>query len=263
MTALAAITLGSELAPRDFDAVVTGVFDRTCNIRLSSGCLVTCSTADYFDMPRGIRVDTSAGFSFQSAVRCKTSSHCRGGIVRFAGSNFKIDCRDASVWQGNFKQKFRPPAHLVNKLWEMAHSDFRENLPYFRPESLIGRGDGLTPTGDDILTGLLAAPMLVAPNRASHQALASKVKLLSYVTNEISRKMLEDAAEGLFIEPVVSLLSAIYGNGDLQRAIRNLRAVGATSGVAMLMGVLAGVANVEGIRLKPEGTLQLHSVGLI
>ena len=263
MTALAAITLGSELAPRDFDAVVTGVFDRTCNIRLSSGCLVTCSTADYFDMPRGIRVDTSAGFSFQSAVRCKTSSHCRGGIVRFSGSNFQIDCRDASIWQGNFKPKFRPPAHLVNKLWEMAPSDIRENLSNFRPESLIGTGEGLTPAGDDILTGLLAAPMLVAPKQHSHQTLASKIRLLSYGTNEISREMLNDAAEGLFIEPVVSLLSAIYGNGDLQEAVRNLRAVGATSGVAMVMGIFAGVANVEGIQLKPISTYQLHSVDLI
>jgi len=261
MSALAAINLGSELALTDFDALVIGVFDRACNIRLPSGYLATCTTADYFDMPRGIRVDTSAGFSFQSAVRCGASSNYRGGIIRFSGSRFKIDCRNASVWRGKFEPKTRPPAHLIKNLWRMTSSDIRENLPYLRPESLIGRGEGLTPAGDDILAGLLAAPMLLAPKRLAHQVLASKIRQLSYVTNEISREMLNDAAEGLFIEPVVSLLSAIYGNGDLQKAIRILCAVGATSGLAMLTGVVAGVAKLEGIRLKPGSNHQLHLSG--
>jgi len=261
MNALAAIKLGPELVLTNFDAMVTGVFDRACNIRLASGIIATCTTADYFDMPRGIRVDTSAGFSFQSAVCYGTFSHCRAGILRFSGSRLKIDCRNASVWRGKFEPKTRPTAHLIKNLWRMTPSDMRGNLPYFRPETLIGRGEGLTPAGDDILTGLLAAPMLVAPKWVAHQVLASKIRLLSCATNEISREMLNDAAEGLFIEPVVSLLSAIYGNGDLREAILNLRAVGATSGLAMLTGILAGVANVEGIGLKPDSKYALHLSG--
>ena len=89
------------------------------------------------------------------------------------------------------------------------------------------------------------------PTRRSNQALVSAIRLRLRATNEISAQMLDDATEGLFIEPVVSLLSAIYGNGDLQEAVRNLCAVGVTSGAAMLMGVLAGVADVENIRIQP------------
>ncbi len=256
MTALAAITLGSELPLADFDAVVAGVFDRACNIRLANGHLATCTTADYFDMPRGIRIDTPADFRFQSAVRRGTSTYCRGGIVRFSASSLKIDCRGAVVWRGKFKPRSRPPARLVRELWNMVRSDVREIPPNFWPQTLIGRGEGLTPAGDDVLAGLLAAPMLVAPTRRSHQELASKIRLRLYATNEISGEMLNDATEGLFIEPVVSLLSAIYGNGDLQEALHNLCAVGATSGTAMLMGVLAGVADVENIRIQlaPDAT---------
>ena len=110
MTALAAITVGSELLLTDFDAVVTGVFDRACNFRLVNGRLATCTTADYFDIPRGIRVDTPADFRFQSAVGRGTSIHCRGGIVRFSASSLKIDCRGAVVWRGKFKPRSRPPA---------------------------------------------------------------------------------------------------------------------------------------------------------
>ena len=251
MTALAAITVGSELLLTDFDAVVAGVFDRACNIRLANGHLATCTTADYFDMPRGIRVDTAAGFRFSSAVRCGASAHCRVGIVRFSTSSLKIDCRGAVVWRGKFKPRSRPPARLVRELWNMVRSGAREIPPNFQPQTLIGRGEGLTPAGDDILAGLLAAPMLVAPSRPSNKALASEVLLRLRATNEISAEMLNDAMEGLFIEPVVSLLSAIYGNGDLQEAVRNLCAVGATSGTAMLIGVLAGVADVENIRIQP------------
>ena len=133
----------------------------------------------------------------------------------------------------------------------MVRSGARETPPNFRPQTLIGRGEGLTPAGYDVLAGLLAAPMLVVPTRRSNQALASAIRLRLRATNEISAEMLNDATEGLFIEPVVSLLSAIYGNGDLQEAVRNLCAVGATSGAAMLMGVLAGVADVENIRIQP------------
>ena len=251
MTALAAITVGSELLLTDFDAVVTGVFDRACNFRLVNGRLATCTTADYFDIPRGIRVDTPADFRFQSVVRRGTSTHCRGGIVRFSASSLKIDCRGAVVWRGKFKPRSRPPAGLVRELWNMVRSVAREFPPIFSPRTLIGRGEGLTPAGDDVLAGLLAAPMLVAPTRRSNRALASEIRLRLRATNEISAEMLNNAMEGLFIEPVVSLLSAIYGNGDLQEAVRNLCAVGATSGTAMLIGVLAGVADVENIRIQP------------
>ena len=142
----------------------------------------------------------------------------------------------------------------------MVRSGVREIPPKFWPQTLIGRGEGLTPAGDDVLAGLLAAPMLVAPTRLSNRALASEIRLRLRATNEISAEMLNDAMEGLFIEPVVSLLSAIYGNGDLQEAVRNLYAVGATSGAAMFMGVLAGVADVENIRIQPtpDSTKQLR-----
>jgi hypothetical protein len=250
LTALAAITVGSEMPSTDFDALVTGVFDRACNIRLANGRLATCTTANYFDMPRGIRVDNAEGFRFATVLRCGASAHCRGGIVRFAASGLKIDCRAAAVWRGEFLPRARPPVRLLRRLWRMARSGAVEFPPGSCPQSLIGRGAGLTPAGDDVLAGLLAAPMLVAPTRRSSRTLAVQTRLHLCATNEVGAEMLFDATQGLFIEPVVSLLSAIYGNGGIENAIRNLRAVGATSGAAMLLGVLAGVADVENIKLS-------------
>jgi hypothetical protein len=64
--------------------------------------------------------------------------------------------------------------------------------------------------------------------------------------------MLFDAAQGLFIEPIISMLSALYGQGCVQKSSQNLRAVGESSGPAMLLGILAGVADVENFNLQRQ-----------
>jgi hypothetical protein len=259
MTPLAAISVGSILPATGFDAVVSGVFDHACNIRLADGRLATCTTVDYFDMPRGIRVDTVQSFRFASALRGHTSAHCRGGVLRFEASALKIDLRRASTWTGKFTPKTRPPARLLQDMWRTALADDRFALA-FRctlgrhlaelPGHLIGRGPGLTPAGDDLLAGRLAAPMLLAPGGQSSHTLCWQTRKHLSATNEISAQMLDDATHGLFIEPVISLMSALYSNGSIEQAARNLRAVGATSGPAMLLGVLAGIGHIENFDLQ-------------
>jgi hypothetical protein len=251
MMRLAALSVGSEALLSTADGVVCGVFCRSCNIRLTDGSLLTCATSDYFDMPRGIRVRAADGFKFNTVIPGGAAAHLRGGILRFAGCDLKIDLRGAHVWTPKFKPVSRPSIQDI-LAFGFELDIFKERDPEIVVRNLIGRGAGLTPEGDDTLTGLLAASVLVAPDRSESQALSHHVMNHLHATNDISRQMLSDAAQGLFIEPIISMLSALYGQGCVRKSGQNLLAVGESSGRAMLVGILAGVAAVEDFNLQRQ-----------
>ena len=101
---------------------------------------------------------------------------------------------------------------------------------------LLGRGDGLTPSGDDVLAGYLvaaAAYRLPADNlRALVQAEAPQR------TTTLSAALLRHAAAGEAIPQVGGLLDALRGARPLRAALADLLDVGHTSGAALAAGVL-------------------------
>jgi hypothetical protein len=269
MPAITAISIGSQVPQGNFDGTVSTVFDRTCNIRLACDRILTLATAEQFDMPAGIRIKSAPGFRFVEAVSGNASVHCRAGVLRLSDSAIRIDLRHAGVWRGECVRAADPPPALLRALWREAVTEERSNAlsiePFFGDRLLapaqddkavaamvgwlIGRGTGLTPAGDDALAGFLAAPMLLRPNHPASRALVRHTNQCLHLTNEISRQMLRDAMRGLFIEPVITLLSALHGAASLDDAVDDLCAVGGSSGRAMLLGVLAGVAFVNGVHL--------------
>lgn len=253
MTSFAASSIGQRASTSGLKGVVTGVFDQTCNIRLKDGSQVTCATADYFNMPRGILVDAPENFKFRSYLNGGAAARCRGGILRFSQSDLKIDLRHAQIWSVSFKPTVHPTEHVLTRLWRTISPQnyFGFNISLLNQslaklvDTLIGRGPGLTPAGDDILTGLLAAP-----NDRWCKTLAFEISNASKMTTDISRQMLRDAANGHFIEPISNLKSALYGTGNIDKAFQRLQFVGSSSGDAMAMGLLAGIAYSENICLE-------------
>ena len=112
---------------------------------------------------------------------------------------------------------------------------------------LLGRGPGLTPTGDDVLAGaLVSLTALGAPAAAS---LATAVlRAAPDSTTTVSMALLRHAARGECIPQLSDLLVAVAGGGEdpaagvLPRAAGALLAVGHCSGAGLLHGVLVGVA---------------------
>jgi hypothetical protein len=105
---------------------------------------------------------------------------------------------------------------------------------------LVGLGPGLTPSGDDVLGGLLVALALVGRIalrdrlwRALHRAIAER-------TTEISRAHLAAAAEGQGGAQLHSALSAIMrgASAGIEGACAALGGVGHTSGWDALAGGL-------------------------
>ena len=99
---------------------------------------------------------------------------------------------------------------------------------------LQGRGAGLTPSGDDVLAGILLVCAINPECRGALDRLARSAR-----TTALSRAYLRWAAAGQSIQPAHALLdAAAAGDGDgMGRAARSLAAVGATSGQSLTAGV--------------------------
>jgi hypothetical protein len=111
---------------------------------------------------------------------------------------------------------------------------------------LLGRGDGLTPEGDDVIVGALAAYRLVGDSLG-----ADPEQLLDDVspplmlqarrrTTRLSASLIAHSLNGAVATPVADLLRAVTGRGSLLPALEALRRVGHSSGTAMAHGALCG-----------------------
>lgn len=100
------------------------------------------------------------------------------------------------------------------------------------PLALLGRGPGLTPSGDDVLAGYLLGC------RALGQPVPSVAGL--HRTTALSAALLRHAFVGECVPEVAALVSALAGDAPLP--IDALLRVGATSGAALAAGVLLASA---------------------
>jgi len=122
---------------------------------------------------------------------------------------------------------------------------------------LIGLGMGLTPTGDDILVGILGGLEVLkhivgADNVGPNDVCATLDQLRAAIrqeapgrTNLASCQALCSATEGRFCEALLHLLDALCRPGTTTREIisfaQSVLCLGHTSGVDLLTGVIAAL----------------------
>lgn len=103
---------------------------------------------------------------------------------------------------------------------------------------LLGRGDGLTPVGDDVLAGWLIGAR--AAGRTT-RPVAAAVRAAAHRTTELSAALLSHAADGETIPELRGLLGALMSEaaapGAVEAATARLLAVGHSSGAGLLLGV--------------------------
>ena len=145
---------------------------------------------------------------------------------------------DYAVWAGAV-----PPVEpdLVG-VWDEAAAAVRFGDLVSACRLLEGRGGGLTPTGDDVLAGVM---LVAAADRSRRPALRQLARQAR--TSDLSRAFLEWSAQGSSIEPAHAVLEAA-ASGDrtgLARAAETLARVGASSGRALLAGLALAVRMVR------------------
>jgi hypothetical protein len=104
---------------------------------------------------------------------------------------------------------------------------------------LLGRGQGLTPSGDDALAGIL----LVAHAMGRAAPLAAAVRRRAGATTAVSAALLDAAADGYAAPDVVALVDAAIAGDDvtLARTLPAVLAIGHTSGHDLVAGIAAAL----------------------
>jgi len=273
---LQAHSIGALIKPERISGAVHSVFQNACNLRLKTGEIVVLLVRENLNVPHGIRLNTPQGFSFEAILPVDAAMHIRAGVLRFETSSpFALDLRTANIWHCPIGALGANMAELSNlTAWHNAtdcfqHHDKQTGLDgfafwpdlraaIFQVEAkqtasllnpLIGRGPGLTPSGDDFIVGLLAGLWAQAshdPKRTRYITVLGK-SLEKYLpkTSDISAAYLSAACQGEVSESL-SILSCALARGanaaTLKSAMDQALAVGHTSGADGVAGLLAGLS---------------------
>jgi Protein of unknown function (DUF2877) len=241
--------------------IVHSVFARAVNLMVRAE-MWTLLAADRADLPFGIRV-ASADFD-ALGLRKGDPVNVRAAFVSFGSGNAccVVDCRAATRWLPAYHNKIEPG--LAGRLADLAaiasdrswHESARMaqavrsalEVPAALGDVLtevVGRGPGSTPSGDDVLVGILAvlnSRHSGAVGARATESLGRAILPLLWTTTDISGQLLRQAVKGLFSRDVHELVSALLGNPDprqLRNTIRRVIGTGATSGADTCMGLLA------------------------
>jgi Protein of unknown function (DUF2877) len=293
---LAALSAGAQAARGRFNGTVHSVFGQACNIRLDDGRMLTLLAPHLGNVPHGVRIDAPAGFAFSRHLAVGEQVGCRADLLRVVGG-LSVDLGSAHAWRGELPSanvELGMPA--VAQAWRAAwralrrgrpradHADAttlsraldRQGVRLARAaralesdeaartlERLIGCGPGLTPSGDDLVTGFLAGLFSTtgddSARRAFLEAFCLTVATAAASTADISRAYLAHAVEGRFAEPLVTLAHHLGAGAD-RDAIDSITTaalrVGHTSGGASVFGLLLGLAT-----WAPDAALRAPPLG--
>lgn len=124
--------------------------------------------------------------------------------------------------------------------WLAQHRAGTPGDPADAVTALIGCGDGLTPAGDDYLTGFLIALHSVDQHRAGQQLTAHLQNHVIQRTSRISAAHLLAACRGMASEYLHNFIYAVMANNRpaLQSATDQLRSYGHSSGYYAARGAI-------------------------
>ncbi|MBP2077005.1 DUF2877 domain-containing protein [Oceanobacillus polygoni] len=109
----------------------------------------------------------------------------------------------------------------------------------------IGRGLGLTPSGDDLLTGMCAS-LSILHGTSNHFHIQLKDYVMQYGlqrTTQVGYEYLYYAAQHEYHSHLIQFCSALLTEqeSDLSTVLEEMRAIGHTSGTDTIIGVLLGM----------------------
>lgn len=110
--------------------------------------------------------------------------------------------------------------------------------------SLVGAGQGLTPSGDDFLSGFMAA-LRACGSPALASAVAGAIQKNLALTGDISASLLRCAVEGFWLDPLLDLACALAADNTRSalHSLESLCGLGHSSGADIASGLLLGVAS--------------------
>ena len=261
---------------------VHSLFKRTINIMcLTNHQLYTLASRDIDNAPNTILLDCSAMENRE--IQLEDEVFCEGTVLQI-GNAFRIDVSNVEVvemtmpeFPENEERLKRNVASMKKKIEEIGTSggiqEDTASLNLFDREvsklltartevlrkhvskgrvheavlsanSIIGLGPGLTPSGDDYLTGLMAVFMV--PNHPNPEWKLFCEEVASNAlsaTNIISYSAIFQASTGRIRVSLTQLLTCLFTGEeeDLVPALEAVLVIGSSSGTDMALGIIAGV----------------------
>lgn len=170
-----------------------------------------------------------------------------GGVRVFAPWRpARADLHDAADALRSMVESLTAPADLQRQWHAVRRAVAAGDLLAAR-RLLEGRGGGLTPTGDDVLAGLLLVRAWCGEDESVLLRVAGDT-----ATTTLSKSFLAWAARGQSVAPVHDLIAhaARPDRPAFDRAVATVSAIGGSSGTALLWGIGLSVspAQLEGVR---------------
>lgn len=174
--------------------------------------------------PQTRRVDTVIPRRDREEISFAQWQRCRAAL----------DARQCDTAAGEMMEElYRQLRREIIKLRKGLRDGEREEICR-RCKAMVGLGQGLTPTGDDMLLGALTALTMYEPELGAK--LAEAVGPLLDRTNDISASYLRQALQGRAATPVIGALEGLV-TGEWT-AVETLLQVGHSSGGDILEGIL-------------------------
>ncbi len=267
-----------------FAGVVHSAFHRAVNIAcLCCGELHTLVTGDLDDGPNSLVV---AADDFLAMGICQGDSvRAGGGSLAIAGKA-TVNVTEAAIWRTPMPETHCATGLLRRRLAEAEAAIWRNGTPggfiegmadtevarlmtrmlhegadglalalgrgdtdaaLAHARRLLGLGPGLTPSGDDFLTGLLAARALCRrqSDLGSDGFARGVVQSAKSATNPIAYAAIAKAARGEVRERVARLIIALGSapGEPLPPVLAQVLAIGSSSGTEIAFGVTRGLAS--------------------
>ncbi|MCB9943518.1 MAG: DUF2877 domain-containing protein [Geminicoccaceae bacterium] len=186
------------------------------------------------------RFERSAYVAVDGELVCITDPALYDGAINMrcrrlpaAGADVWLDGRSARRWHPDPW----PSPDCIQGCMQLVAGRCRDVPVASGGLSLLGRGEGLTPDGDDIIAGMMLAWRAVGARFDATPVLAAAAER----THAISLAHLRAAAHGYASAPVHAALAALldpeYSYSDLAPAMAGLDAVGHSSGRSTLTGI--------------------------
>ncbi|MEJ7542084.1 DUF2877 domain-containing protein [Staphylococcus intermedius] len=226
-------------------------FQKGFNLMNQNGAIIFVGTNENGSFPFGISVDEETKKKMLAQIQRNDEFHVDCLKLKHAQFSLDLDTiideprqnfHDADVealWMHLNAYDFSDYAHTDFSLSRMKEfkrvlSDSEENvIPQLT--FLVGRGNGLTPTGDDILVGLLYSHF-IQPFIAPVHFQTMMTLIAQERTTIISENFLNLALQGIFSSRISQLNDTVS-----DEAIQALVEVGSSSGKDTLYGIYIGL----------------------
>lgn len=244
------------LAASPGPARLLGSFPAACYLRLRSGVVIAVLSSDAVQLPIGLTLPWRASQLDLRSVTDQPAAVCPGKPPELRLGRLHITLtgnRDAALSGcGRPVQLAGPPDGggpawvQLERLW--AGEPFQD--PAGSVDRLLGRGPGLTPAGDDLLCGALAATVLFGiPGTDLAEAVLGRLAGSELATTSLSRQLLLRAVAGDGLPELRQLGQALCQLDPAASgpAWQRLLRIGHSSGAALGLGLLAGARHAAAI----------------